>query len=432
MARQYPTLVRGEGVYLYDNTGKRYLDAVAGIAVVNIGHARGEVAEVMAQQAATLTYVQSFIFDNDQAHLLAERVGRLTPPGLRHSYFVSGGSEAVETAIKLARQYHVENGEPRRYKIIARWQSYHGGTLGALSASGHSARRDKFAPLLLDFPHIPPANCYRCAFGQTYPGCGIECAWELERAVRQAGPENCSAFIAEPIVGAAGGAMTPPPEYFPVIRQICDKYGLLFISDEVITGFGRTGKAFGIDHWNVVPDMITSAKGLSGGYVPLGATIVHDRVRDVLEKKKAFFIHGYTYVGNPLAAAIGVIVLDIIERDGLIARVAKMGETFFAKGRKLLKHRIVGDVRGKGLLMGIELVKDKATKEPFPPAMRVNGRLAQIALDKGLVIYPGGGCVDGIYGDHFLLCPPFTITESEMDEAFGLLEESLMEMEKHL
>jgi adenosylmethionine-8-amino-7-oxononanoate aminotransferase len=432
VTRHYPKIVRGEGVNVYDDTGKRYLDAIAGIAVVNVGHGRAQVAEALAAQAQTLSYVQSSIFDNAPANELAERVGRFTPPGLNNAFFVSGGSEATETAIKLARQYHVERGDPARYLVIARWQSYHGGTLGALSLSGITVRREKYAPLLLDFPHIPECNCYRCPFGLTYPTCGIRCARELEVAIKHAGPRNVSAFIAEPVVGAAAGATTPPPEYFGIIREICDRYGILFIADEVITGFGRTGKNFGIEHWGVTPDILTAAKGLSGGYAPLGAVIAHDRVRETFAQAGVAFVHGYTMAANPLSAAAGVAVLDIIEHEHLVERVASLEAGFFRRGRAMLKHRSVGDVRGKGLLMGIELVADQLTRETFPPALRANARLAAICLQRGLVIYPGGGTADGINGDHFLLCPPFTIRESELDELFGILDESLSEFETTL
>jgi adenosylmethionine-8-amino-7-oxononanoate aminotransferase len=432
VTRHYPKIVRGEGVNVYDDTGKRYLDAIAGIAVVNVGHGRAQVAEALAAQAQTLSYVQSSIFDNAPANELAERVGRFTPPGLSHVFFVSGGSEATETAIKLARQYHVERGDPARYLVISRWQSYHGGTLGALSLSGITIRREKYAPLLLDFPHIPECNCYRCPFGLTYPACGIRCAHELESAIKHAGPRNVSAFIAEPVVGAAAGATTPPPEYFGIIREICDRYGILFIADEVITGFGRTGKNFGIEHWGVTPDMLTAAKGLSGGYAPLGAVIAHDRVRETFAQAGVAFVHGYTMAANPLSAAAGVAVLEIIEHERLVERVASLEEGFFRRGRVLLKHRSVGDVRGKGLLMGIELVKDQRSRETFPAAQRANAQLAAICLRRGLVIYPGGGTADGINGDHFLLCPPFTIRESELDELFEILDESLTEFESTL
>ena len=429
VTKQYPKIVRGEGVYIYDNTGKRYLDATSGIAVVNIGHGRAEVVKALATQAQTISYLTSVLFDNEPVHQLAERVGRLTPEGLNNTYFVSGGSEATETAIKLARQYHYERGETTRHLMISRWQSYHGNTVGALSVSGLVGRRDKYTPYLLPFPHIAECNCYRCPFNRTYPSCGILCAYGLEVAIKHAGPKNVSAFIAEPIVGAAAGAITPPPEYFRIIRDICDKYGTLFIADEVITGFGRTGKNFGIEHWNVIPDIIISAKGLSGGYVPLGAVIAHDKVREMFVKAGVPFVHGYTMVSNPLAAAVGVAVLEILEKERLVARVASLEEGFFNRGRVLLKHRVIGDVRGKGLLMGIEIVKDKQTKETFPPSLRANAKLASICLKRGLAIYPGGGTADGLNGDHFLLCPPFTITEAELDEVFKILEEALVEFE---
>jgi adenosylmethionine-8-amino-7-oxononanoate aminotransferase len=345
---------------------------------------------------------------------------------------VSGGSEAVETAIKLARQAHLENGQMQRYLVIARRQSYHGATLGALSATGMGPRRAPYLPLLLDFPHIAPAYCYRCPFDREYPGCDLACAHELEEAILRAGPERVSAFIAEPVVGSACGATVPPPEYFPLIREICSRYGVLFIADEVITGFGRTGRHFGITHWDAVPDMMVVAKGLSGGYAPLGAVVASERIRHVFDESDTAFEHIFTYAANPLSAATALAVLGIYVREGLASRAARMGELLFQKAEALGDHPIVGDVRGLGLLLGIELVMDKKTKRPFPPEVRASRRLAAKALARGLVIYPGGGSIDGAQGDHFLICPPLVIREPEIDDLVGMLDEALAELEQEL
>lgn len=432
MARTYPVLVRGEGVYVFDEQGRRYLDAMGGVAVVNIGHGVDEIADAMADQARRLAFSHSVMFSNRPMIDLAERVAGLAPDGLNSVYFVSGGSEANETAIKLARQYHVERGSGSKSLVIGRWQSYHGATLGALSASGHVSRRRKYAPLLKDFPHIPPPYCYRCPLGQTHPSCHIACADELERAILQHGPENVAAFIAEPITGAASGAVVPPAEYFPRIREICDRYDVLLIADEVITGFGRTGEVFAMSHWGVVPDMITVAKGMGSGYAALAAVVVHDRIRSVFADSSSPFVHGFTYGGNPLACAVGVAVLDLVQREGLFERAAELGTYFFNAAERLRAHPSVGDIRGRGLMMGIELVRDRDSREPFPAELRFADRLARLALDRGLYVYPGSGCIDGVRGDHILICPPFVIRKSEIDLIFELLDQTLADLEREV
>jgi adenosylmethionine-8-amino-7-oxononanoate aminotransferase len=431
-ARDYPVLVRGEGSWVWDERGKRYLDAVAGMGVVTVGHGSRRVAEAVGHQASTLAFCISNIFSNERAAALAAKLGRLTPGDLNHFQFTSGGSEATEVAIKLARQYHLERGRDGKHLVIARWQSYHGATLGALSATGMPGRRRRFEPLLLDFPHIAPNYCYRCPFGESYPSCGMACALDLEQAIRRAGPDRVAAFIAEPVVGAAAGATVPPPEYFPIVREICDRHDVLFIADEVITGVGRTGRNFGIEHWGVVPDLMTMAKGLSGGYAPLGAVAISDRIADVFRSRRVAFDHILTYAANPLAAAAACEVLDIVVEECLVERAARLSEPFFARGRRLLAHPIVGDVRGLGLLMGVELVRDPKTKAPFPPEQKVAALVAGEALRRGLVLYPGTGTADGTAGDHFLICPPLTIEEAHLDLLFELLDESLTAAERQL
>lgn len=432
VSRRYTTLVRGEGVYVFDQDGNRYLDAMAGVAVVNIGHGVAEIADAMAKQARALAFSHGHTFSNLPMIHLANQIAHLAPGPLNSVYFVSGGSEATETAIKLARQYHLERGAKSKYLVIGRWQSYHGNTLGALSASGMVGRRRKYAPLLLDFPHIVPPYCYRCPLGETYPDCGIACADDLARAILQHGAENVAAFIAEPVTGAAGGAVVPPDEYFPRIREICDRYDVLFIADEVITGFGRTGRNFAVDHWSVVPDMITTAKGMASGYASLGAVIVHEKIRAVFEDKQSPFVHGFTYGGNPLACAVGSAVLDVVERDHLIQRSAEMGAYFFAAAERLRVHPTIGDIRGRGLMMGIELVQDRESKTPFASEQRIAERLGAIALRRGVYIYPGSGCVDGVLGDHVLICPAFIINEQQIDQVFEVLDQSLTELEETL
>ena len=430
--QHYPTLVRGEGVNVWDDTGKQYIDAIAGIACVNIGHGRQRVADAMARQAGQLAFCISNIFANQPAKDLSERVARITPGDLNHFQFTSGGSEAVEVAIKLARQYHVERGKVDKSLVIGRRHCYHGATLGALSATGMVPRREKYLPILLDFPHIDPNYCYRCPYGKEYPGCDMDCATELEAAINRVGPAKVSAFIAEPIVGSSMGGVVPPDEYFPIIREICDRYDVLLIADEVIDGFGRTGKNFAIEHFGVVPDLMTMAKGLTGGYAPMGAVAISQRVADVFLSKPAPVEHIFTYAANPLCSAVACEVQDIMVEEDLTNRATRMSGVFFDHGRRLLEHRIVGDVRGRGLLMGVELVRDATTHEPFSPSVGLNARLARAALDEGVVIYRGGGNIDGKRGDHFFVAPPLTISENEIAETFRRIDAAISRMEDEL
>ncbi len=421
----------GEGIYLYDQNGKKYMDFSGGPHVVSIGHANPKVREAMMKQMAKVSFFFRGFWLNEPMLLLADRITKVSPPNLKLCQFCNSGSEANETAIKVAHQYHVERGKPEKYMVISRWQSYHGMTLGALSISGHTVRRLKFEPLLHQWPKIAAPLCYRCAYDLTYPGCRIKCARALEEIINQVGPQYVSAFIAESIGGAGTACMVPVPEYYPIIRDICDKYEVLFIDDEVICGFGRTGKWFGIDHWGVSPDIMTSAKGMTGGYTPMAVVVIDEKIGKVFTEKGASFTHGFTMEGNPVSAVACLTVLDIIEKEGLVERSAKLGEHFFKKGReKLAHHPSVGDIRGKGLLMGIELVKNKKTKEPFAPALRAANRLQQVAMEHGVMGYPTTGVDNGARGDTFLISPPFIITEAEIDTGFDLLEEAIADFEK--
>jgi adenosylmethionine-8-amino-7-oxononanoate aminotransferase len=428
-ARVYPTLVRGDGVYVYDEDGRQYLDAIAGVAVVAIGYGRQRVVDAMAAQALKLPYATPNIFGNEPASRLADQVARFTPGDLTSIHFASGGSEAVEVAIKLGRQYFYERGQEGKHLVVARWTSYHGATMGALSATGHVGRRQKFAPLLLDWPHIPPAYCYRCPYGQSYPGCGLACARALEQAIQEAGPEQVMAFIAEPVVGAAGGAIVPPPDYWPMVRDICTRYDVLLIADEVMTGFGRTGRHFAVDHWGVAPDMMAMAKGISSGYAPLGAVAVSERIRAVFEEKLAPFDHIFTYTANPTAAAAASAALAIWEEEGLTERAAQVGGYLFRQLATLQEHPIVGDVRGLGLMAGLEFVQDRASREPFPAEKQIAKLVGKIALQHGLVTYPGTGMADGRRGDVISLFPPLIFTAGHVDELVAKLDATLIEVE---
>lgn len=432
LRKEYPVVDRGTGIYLFDRQGKKYIDGSGGAAVVGIGHGVKEITEAMIRQAEKVSFAHSSQFTSQAALDLAEKLVQLAPPGLSRVYFLSGGSEAVETAIKMARQYQVERGKPQKYKVISRWTSYHGNTLGALALSGHTGRRNYYQPLIQHTPHIQPAYCYRCPFGLHPTNCALPCAQDLERTILYEGPESVSAFIAEPIVGATAGALVPPAGYFQKIRAICDLYDILFIADEVMTGIGRTGKNFGIDHWQVTPDIIVVGKGLSSGYTPIAAVIVKEELHRVIKEGSGAFVHGHTYSQNPLSCAIACAVLDYLHQHELISRSAQRGEYFLKVLASLLSHEIVGDVRGKGLFAGIEFVKDKNSKEPFPPQMKLNALLAHKAFEKGLITYPGGGGADGIKGDHLLLAPPFIITEEEIDCIVSILEQTISEVSRKI
>ncbi len=433
MRRSYPLMERAEGVYIFDSKGKRYIDGVGGIGVVNIGHRVREIREAMVEQAKKVCFIYNGQFITEPAINLAKKIVEIAPPGLSKVFLVSGGSEAVETALKMARQYHVETGHSSKYRVIARWTSYHGNTIGALSMSGRPSWRKNFIPLLLNFPHISPPYCYRCPFGKKYHHCGIDCAYDLERVVELEGPESISAFIAEPIIGTTAPGVTPPPEYYRIIREICDKYNMLMIMDEVITGFGRTGKNFGINHWNVTPDIIVTGKGISSGYAPLAAVIAHQRIYNAFVKSSGIFTHGYTYVEHPLSCAIGLAVQQYMEKNNLVERSARIGSLMLKKLSRLSELPIVGDVRGKGLLMGVEFVKDKEKKTPFERELQVQEKIVDRCFEKGLVLVPGvPGNVDGVLGDQIQITPPYILTEEVMDKLIDILEESIAEVQKDL
>ena len=428
----YPVIVRGEGIYLYDEDGKRYIDGSAGATNLTLGHGRERIAEAMADQAKTLAYCFSTQFTNRPALDLAERVAALAPGDLNHVYFVSGGSEGNETAFKLARQYHVQSGNASKHLVISRWRGYHGASLGALSATGIGPPRALLAPLLAPFPHIEPCYPYRCQFAGCEGKCNLTCARELEKAILNAGPENVAAFIAEPVVNAAINTALPPPDYFPLIREICDKYDVLFIADEVVTGFGRSGKYFTIEHWDVVPDIIVFGKGISSGYSPLGGVVCSDKIYETFVEKGVSFPHIFTYVNNPVSARAGLEVLDIIEEEGILEHVKEMGEYLLRRAGELQGHSIVGEIRGLGLMLGIELVQDKATKEPFPASLSVHTRTTDIMLEKGLSAGTSAGAADGVIGINLSLAPPLIITREQIDEVIGIVDEGLGQLEDEL
>lgn len=430
-SRRYPRAVRAEGVYLFDETGKRYLDASGGAAVVTIGHGVPEILGAISRQAAQLSYAHTSQFHTQVGDELAEFL-RNKFPGPRQSarvHFTSGGSEATETAIKIARQYWLSRGEPQRYKILSRWQSYHGATLGALALSGNKRRREPYALLLPDVPHISACFCYRCPLSLEYPSCEVACARELEQAIGKAGVETIAGFILEPIVGATSGAV-PPEGYLQMIRQICDAHGILLIADEVMTGAGRTGKYFAVEHWNVVPDLILLAKGLSSGYAPLGAVLVAEHIWRTVEKGTGTLDHGFTYQGHPPSLAAGLAVQRYIEQHNLVARARERGDYLAGRLAHLRELPCVGDVRGKGLLQTIEFVSDKATRAPIPPERKFSERVFERLRELGAIVYPMRGTVDGTAGDHILLAPPFIIEEEQIDFLVRAIEATLTELQR--
>ena len=427
---EYPVIVRGEGIYLYDSEGRRYVDGISGAGNVILGHGRERIAATMAEQAATLAYCFSAFFTNQPALDLAARIASLAPGDLNHVYFVSGGSEGIETALKLSRQYHLQRGNGQKHKIISRWGSYHGATLGALAATGLPALRTPFEPWLADFPHIAPCYPYRCSLPGCEGECDLACARQLAEIIRREGPETVAAFVAEPVVMAGMAAGVPPPGYFDEIRAICDEFDVLFIADEIITGFGRTGRYFAIEHWGVVPDIIVIGKGASGGYSPLGGVIMRDEIYDRFSASGTPFAHVFTYVNNPVAMRVGLEVLDIIEEEGLLEHATQVGEYLHRRARELAVHPIVGDVRGKGMMLGIEVVGDRETKEPFAADLGVSKRLCKIALSKGLAVSGVSGSADGVNGDDLRFYPPLIITRDQVDEALTVIDESLAQVER--
>ena len=433
LERDYPVVERGEGIYLYDTKGRKYIDGSGGSSVVtSIGHGNKRVAAVMAQQAETIAFSPAHCFANKPHVELCQKIAEISPPQMKQTFLLSGGSEATENAIKFARQYEYVRNNRGKFTVVGRWQGFHGNTFGAMTASGITYRRQIYGPMLGHAAKIPPCYCYRCDWGLTYGACTLECARALRKAIRQEGPENVLAFIAEPVVGAALGAVPAVPEYFPLVREICDEQDVLFIADEVMTGFGRTGAKFGVDHWNVIPDIIATAKGISGGYTPLAAVILRDKIMDLLRTKHSSFRGGHTYCANPLSARVGIEVLEIIREQNLIENVRRMGLRLLAGLQGLLAHPTVGDVRGKGLMAGVEFVRNKQTKEPFPPEYQFGKRLFEEAFARGLVVFPASGTVDGVAGNHILMAPPFIITESQVDDMVAILGEAIGTVEKAL
>lgn len=428
LARVYPLVTHGNGIYLYDENGKRYIDGSGGAIVVIVGHGQKEILQKISEQMGQVSYVHGTQFTTKSIEEYGEALGEILPAGLGKIYFLSGGAEAVEAAVKLARQFYLESGQSQRWRVVARWHSYHGNTLGALSLTGRVGMRRPYLPLLIDFPHFPPPYCYRCPFGLSYPKCELECAKALENVIRMEGSETISGVIVEPILGATIGAIVPPDGYLSMIQEICRRYGILFIVDEVMTGMGRTGKWFAVEHWNVVPDVMVLGKGMSGGYFPLSAMITRSEFVDRLKEKTGGFVHGHTFSHHPVACAVGLSVLQFIKENRLIERSQQRGDYLLKRLEELKSYPFVGEVRGRGLMAAIEFVKDQKTKEPFPRSERFTEKLIDLAFENGLVLYPGTGFVDGLNGDMVMLGPPLIIEESQIDEIMEILKRTFSKL----
>ncbi|MBU2600735.1 MAG: aspartate aminotransferase family protein [Actinobacteria bacterium] len=429
----YPTVAYGDGVFLTDSEGRRYLDGCSGAVTAGLGHALQEIVDVMAEQARRVAFSYRLQFRNQPADDLAALLEELAPGDIRWTFFVNSGSEATETAQKMAIQYWREAGRPEKTVVLSRRLSYHGITLGALSMSGHRARRSLFEPLLTPNAVVVPPYCYRCPLGKTYPECNVACADDLQQNIDRLGAEQVAAFAMEPVIGAAGGAIVPPQGYFQRIREICDRNEVLLIADEVMTAMGRTGAMFAMEHWGVEPDLIALGKGLSAGYTPLAATLASDHLVQTIRAGSGAIMSGHTYSANPLSCAVGLAVVRYVQKHDLARRAATLGPTLGERLEGLrARHPIVGDVRGLGLLWGLELVADPVTRTPFPTNARVTARLVAAAQEQGLLIYPAlAGAGEGT-GDAVIVAPPLTIDEAELGLLGDLLDRSLTALEDTL
>lgn len=432
----YPKVDHGKGIYIYDENGKEYIDGCSGSAVANLGHGNQELAEVAKEQMEKLAFSHLSRWTADSIELCAEKMTNWLPEGLEHVYFVSGGSEASETAIKMARQFYVERDgiNTSKTKIISKWNSFHGNTLGALSLTGITGRRRIYNNMLMDSPKIHQFYHYRNPWGaETLYETSVKAANELEEYISLVGEENICAFISEPVVGSAAPGVHPDKVYFDMVREICTKYDILLIIDEVMSGFGRTGKKMALEHFDIKPDIVITAKGMSCGYTPIGAAICTDDIfNTIMMNGSGHFIHGHTYAGNPLSCAIASKVMEIMERDKVMNRMDTNIKYFERKIHEVSGFDFVGDIRGKGYMYGVEFVKDKRSKAPFGKEIRFASLVMEKCFEEGLVVYPGGGSVDGHLGDHILLAPPINITKDEIDQMIARLVRGFMKVEQEV
>jgi adenosylmethionine-8-amino-7-oxononanoate aminotransferase len=426
MAHEYPVIERGEGVYLYDTEGRRYLDASGGPLVVNIGHGVQSVAVAMAEQASRVAYVHGNRFTTAVLESYSERLATRVPLPDPRFYYLSSGSEAVETALKFARQVQLARGEGQRDRIISRWGSYHGLTLGTLAVSGKPAMRSPYAPLFHDMPHIEPPYCYRCPLDSTYPACELACAQQLQTEILRQGPERVAAFIGEPVGGATLGAIVPPDGYWPLVRQICDRYGVMLIADEVLTGFGRTGAWFAMERLGVEPDLMVMAKGSAGGYFPFSITGVRAADVETIRQVHGDFNHGGTFSHHAVGAGAALATMEHLEVHDLIVRAARLGDYLGQRlNEVVLDLPGVGDVRGIGMMWAVEFVADRETKAPYPADTGFAVRVCAHCRQMGVLLYPGHGSVDGVRGDHVMIAPPYIVTEQQIQVIVETLSQAI-------
>jgi hypothetical protein len=427
IGHSYPVAASAQGVVIRDSAGKEYIDASGGAAVSCLGHAHPDVLAAMRAQLDRLAYAHTSFFTSEAAEDLADDLAAHAPPGIGRVFYVSGGSEAIEAALKLARQYFVERGEPQRRYLIARRQSYHGITLGALAIGGRERQRQDFVPLLIETHHVSPVYEYReLRASETPEAYGERLAAEFETRIRELGEDSVIAFVAETVVGATLGAVPAVPGYFRRVREICDRYGILLILDEVMCGMGRTGTLHSCEAEGITPDLMAIAKGLGGGYAPIGAVLMQEKIFTTLAEGSGAFQHSHTFMGHPLACAAALAVQRVIRRDRLLDNVQQQGAYLMRRlAERFGNHPFVGDVRGRSLFQGVELVADRAAKEPFDPALKVNARVKREAMARGLMVYPMGGTADGTRGDHVLLAPPFIVDASIVDAIVERLGEAI-------
>jgi len=430
--KDYRSIVKGEGMYLYDDQGNRYIDASGGPIMSNLGHGMKEMAQTLYNQAIKTEYVFRMDFTTPEVESACTGICEASSGDMERVFLVSGGAEAVETVIKLTRKYHIDAGNPSKFKIISRWMSYHGMTNGAMNLSGFPFRRQDYTPYISNNFHIPPAYCFRCWFNKTPEICNLECANALENEILCQGPETVAGFMAEPISGLSLCGATPRPDYFKRIREICDKYDVLLLLDEVMTCFGRSGTYYGYEHFETPPDIMALGKGLGGGYFPVGAAVVNAKVYDMIAKNSGSFLSGHTWAGNPMASAIIVKTLEYLEEHQLVKRSAEMGEYFTRQLENLRSHPSVGDIRGQGLMLGIEFVKNKETKEPLPPEKSFWVILHDLAQEMGLIITSSSGCDRGQAGDQVMFGPPFIVKEAQIDEIVEIFDRVLTQAEKEI
>jgi adenosylmethionine-8-amino-7-oxononanoate aminotransferase len=426
-----PFIDRAQGIFMWDRDGKDYIDGCSGAMICNIGYGNQRILDAINVQAQSTFFAYRLHFESEPAVRLANMLVEHAADHLNRVFYVSGGSEAVESAMKICRQYHVANGEGSRHLFISRTPSYHGSTLGALALTSYAPLEIPFRPMFQAYPKIPAPYCYRCAYGLSYPGCKLACAHALETCLKEQGPNNVAGFVVEPVVGASIGALVPPDDYFAVIQDICRRYGVHLILDEVMTAFGRTGTLFGYEHWDVEADIIALSKGMASGYYPLGAIMTREEiVQTVLDK--GGFAHGHTYSGNPMACAVGLEVLKIIVEENLPQNAVQMGHWLKSELKRLAReYSFIGQVRGLGLLLTLELVQDTKTREPFPPDRTMAQKTVDTAFEEGLILYPRR-CINGLAGDHVLVAPPLIITEKEIQELIRRLDRTLSRLAEGL